>query len=115
MPFFTHVLSFEHSILWPFRLSINYLFYFLVHSGRSAHQRYNSLLRRHASLSIREGSGGVVIGGGGGTRQQQRRWRPGVDTKSVQSWRSLSTERGRKISLGMMGKAANPEELMKRF
>lgn len=64
-----------------------------VQSGRST-QRYNSLLRRHASLSNtnRQGSAGGA----------SSRW--GVaDTKSVRSWRSLQNERGtaamKKISM----------------
>ena len=67
-----------------------------VQSGRAT-QRYNSLLRRHASLSIR---GGQLSAGGS-------RWGP--DTKSVRSLRSLQTEKIRKISMHS-GRSPNQED-----
>ncbi|CAK5041581.1 unnamed protein product [Meloidogyne enterolobii] len=71
-----------------------------VHSGRAATRRFNSMLARNASLSIRGGRGG----GGGG------------DTKSIKSWKSFHTDKGgiRKSSFGRIPALQQEELLLKK-
>ncbi|KAL7076226.1 hypothetical protein ACQ4LE_004583, partial [Meloidogyne hapla] len=71
-----------------------------VHSGRAATRRFNSMLARNASLSIR---GGRFPGGGG-------------DTKSIRSWKSFHTDKGgiRKSSVGKLPLTQQEELLLKK-